>query len=162
MFRSLLYHKMFVNFRCRMYCIYNHCRLRHFGWEKCGRGLTSRPQETAGMTFLDEIPVLFRYPPRSALALLEGTLPLKYCAVKFAGRMPDCPLLVGLLVLSLMVVKEVGMVRVEPCVRAGAPCLHDGIGVDWLRGHGGGEKLQHSMCGRVFWCLNLAFMYGRD
>ena len=25
MFRSLLYHKMFVNFTCRMYCIYNYC-----------------------------------------------------------------------------------------------------------------------------------------
>ena len=25
----------------------NHCRLRHIGWERCGHGLTSRPQETA-------------------------------------------------------------------------------------------------------------------
>ena len=27
-----------------------------------------------------------------------------------------------------------GIVRVEPCVHAGAPRLHDGIGVDWVRG----------------------------
>ena len=62
----------------------NHCRLRHIGWEKCGHGLTSRLKETAGVTFLDELLVLFRYPPGSALALLEGTLPLRYCAVRFA------------------------------------------------------------------------------
>ena len=36
--------------------------------------------------------------------------------------------------------EEVGMVRVEPCVRASAPCLHGGIGVDWVRGPGGGAK----------------------
>ena len=66
----------------------NHCRLRHIGWEKCGCGLTSRPKETAGLTFSDELPVIFRY-PRSALALLEGTLPLRYCAVRFASRIPS-------------------------------------------------------------------------
>ena len=51
----------------------------------------------------------------------------------------DCPLLVGLLVLSLMVVR-VGMVRVKPRVRASAPYLHNRIGVDWVRGPGGGGK----------------------
>ena len=29
----------------------NHCRLRHIGWEKCGRGLTSRPRESASEGF---------------------------------------------------------------------------------------------------------------
>ena len=29
MFRSLLYHKMFVNFRCWMYCIYKKCSFQH-------------------------------------------------------------------------------------------------------------------------------------
>ena len=52
----------------------NHCRLRHIGWEKCGHGLTCRPRETASEEFLNELPVLFRYPPRSAAALLGGTL----------------------------------------------------------------------------------------
>ena len=37
-------------------------------------------------------------------------------------------------------VRKVGIVRVEPCVQAGPPCLHDGIGVDWVRGPGGGGK----------------------
>ena len=34
--------------------------------------------------------------------------------------------------------EEVGIVRVEPCIRAAASCLHDGVGVDWVRGPGGG------------------------
>ena len=56
----------------------NHCRLRHIGWEKCGYGLAYRPKETAGrVTFLDELLVLFRCPPRSALALLEGNFALE-------------------------------------------------------------------------------------
>ena len=62
---------------CRMGT--NHCRLRHIGWEKCGHGLTCRPRKTAGVPFLDEFSVLFRYLSRSAPALLEGTLPLRYC-----------------------------------------------------------------------------------
>ena len=31
---------------------------------------------------------LFRYPPRSGRALLNGTLPLRYCAVRFAHSTP--------------------------------------------------------------------------
>ena len=60
----------------------NHCGLRHIGWEKCGHGLTSRPRESASEGFLNEIP------SSSAAALLEGTLPLRYCAGRFAGRIP--------------------------------------------------------------------------
>ena len=30
----------------------NHCRLRHIGWERCGHGLTSRPQEFASEVLL--------------------------------------------------------------------------------------------------------------
>ena len=57
----------------------NHCRLRHFSWEKCSHlGL-----ETSSVHFLDELLVLFRYPPRSGAALNEGTLPWRYCAVRF-------------------------------------------------------------------------------
>ena len=48
----------------------NHCRLQHIGWEKCGHGLTSRPRESASEGFLNKLLVLFRYPPRSAAALL--------------------------------------------------------------------------------------------
>ena len=53
----------------------NHCRLRHVGWEKCGHGLSSRPRESASEAFGGELVQLFHYPPRSARALLAGTLP---------------------------------------------------------------------------------------
>ena len=66
----------------------SHCRLRHIGWEKCGHGLTSRPRESASEGFLNELLLLLRYPSRSAAALLEGALPLRYCAGGFASRIP--------------------------------------------------------------------------
>ena len=66
----------------------NHCRLRHIGWEKCGHGLTSRPRQSASDLFLNELLSLFRYPPQSGRALLNGTLPLRYCAVRFAHSTP--------------------------------------------------------------------------
>ena len=66
----------------------NHCRLRHIGWEKRGHGLTSRPRESASEPFLDENLRLFNYPPGSTRALLAGTLPLRYCAARFASRAP--------------------------------------------------------------------------
>ena len=62
----------------------NHCRLRHVGWEKCGHGLTSRPRESLSELFLNELLCLFLYPPKSGRALLNGTLPLRYCAARFA------------------------------------------------------------------------------
>ena len=66
----------------------NHCRLRHIGWENCGHGLTSRPRESASELFLSELFSLFRYPPKSGRALLCGTLPLQYCAARFAYSTP--------------------------------------------------------------------------
>ena len=66
----------------------NHCRLRHLGWERCSHGLTSRPQESASAPFLDQLLLLFHYPPRSSGALLAGTLPLRYCSAKFASKTP--------------------------------------------------------------------------
>ena len=66
----------------------NHCRLRHVGWETCGHGLTSRPRESASELFLNEQTSLFRYPPKSGRALLNGTLPLRYCAARFAYSTP--------------------------------------------------------------------------
>ena len=66
----------------------NHCGLRHIGWEKCGHGLTSRPRESASELFLNELLGLFRYPPKSGRALLNGTLPLRYCAARFAYSTP--------------------------------------------------------------------------
>ena len=63
----------------------NHCRL----WEKCGHGLSSRPRESASVPFLDELLGLFRYPAGSGRALLAGTLPLRYCAARFARLTPS-------------------------------------------------------------------------
>ena len=65
----------------------NHCR-RHIGWEKCGYGLTSRPRESSSELFLDELLGLFRHPPKSGRALLAGTLPLCFCAARFAYSTP--------------------------------------------------------------------------
>ena len=66
----------------------NHCRLRHIGWENCGHGLTSRHWESASEPFLNELLSLFRYPSGSARALVAGTLPLRYCATRFACKSP--------------------------------------------------------------------------
>ena len=66
----------------------DHCRLRHIGREKCGHGLTSGPRESASEPFFNELLGLFQYPPGSGRALLAGTLPLRYCAARFACRTP--------------------------------------------------------------------------
>ena len=101
----------------------NHCRLRHTGWENCGHGLTSRPRESASERFLNKVLPLFTYPPGSAAALLEGALPLRYCAGRFAGRIPTWRLPVGGHAADLVTEgsEEVGYVRVEPGAPAGMP-----------------------------------------
>ena len=38
--------------------------------------------------FLNELLTLFRYPSGSGRALLNGTLPLRYCAARFANSTP--------------------------------------------------------------------------
>ena len=67
----------------------HHCRLRQKGWEKCGHGLTSRPRESASAPFLHELLGHFRYPAGSGCALHAGTLPLRYCAARFARLTPS-------------------------------------------------------------------------
>ena len=93
----------------------NHCRLRQIGWVKCGHGLTSRLRGSASEGFLNELLLLFRYPPRSAVALLEGTLPLRYCAGRFTGRVPTWRLPADRHVVDLDTEgsEEVGIMRVE-------------------------------------------------
>ena len=66
----------------------NHCRLRHFGWERCGHGFTSGPRESSSVPFLNELLRLFGYPSGSVGALLDGTLPSRYCTTRFASRIP--------------------------------------------------------------------------
>ena len=120
----------------------DHSGLRRIGWEKCGHGLTSRPRESASEVFLNELLLLFRHPPRSAAALLRGTLPLRYCAGRFASRIPTWRLLLmgTLLVWVLKGVRRVGIVPVEHCSHAVLSGF-DGCGsVDWVSGPGGGAK----------------------
>ena len=50
--------------------------------------VTSRPRETSGNRFLDELLFLFGYPPGSGGALLRGTLRLRYCMSRFAHKVP--------------------------------------------------------------------------
>ena len=38
--------------------------------------------------FLDQLLSLFHYPAGSSAALLDGTLPLRYCSFKFAAKTP--------------------------------------------------------------------------
>ena len=61
--------------------------------------------ETVSELFLDEFLGLFRYPPGSGRASLAGTLPLWYCAARFACRTPlgGCRFLVMLLIWLLLV-----------------------------------------------------------
>ena len=110
----------------------NHCRLRHIGWEKCGHGLTSGPRESASEPFLNVLLGLFRYPPGSRRALLAGTLPLWYCAARFACRTPTWRLPVSGHVVDL-VTASVGAVR---------EAIVDGAGqeVHWVSGPGPGRK----------------------
>ena len=95
---------------------------------KCGHGLTSRPRESASELFFNELLGLFRYPPGSGRALLAGTLPLGYCAARFACRTPTWRLPVSGRVVDL-VTANVGAVR---------EALVDGAGqeVRWVSGSG--------------------------
>ena len=67
----------------------NHCSLRHFGWEKCGHGLTSRPRKSASEPFLNELLNLFRYPLASGRSsLLAGAVLLRYCLQDTSWQLP--------------------------------------------------------------------------
>ena len=116
----------------------NQCRLRHIGWEKCGHGFTSRPRESASELFLNELLGLFRYPPGSGRALLAGTLPLRYCAARFACRTTTWRLPVSGRVVDL-VTACVGVVR-EDIVAGGDQEVH------WVSGSGPGRTKQKNSC----------------
>ena len=108
----------------------NHCRLRHIGWEECSHGLTSRPLQSASEGFLNELLVLLGYPSGSAVALLNGELPLRYCSGKFACRpptwgLPSCGHVRGL-VADLLVLKRchgVVLLLLLGCLVGGARVL---------------------------------------
>ena len=88
----------------------NHCRLRHVGWERCGHGLTSRPRESSSVDFLDKLLVLFGYPDRSAVALLAGGLPPRYCSARFAWKLPTWVVCVIWLLSMPLMLELVGIV----------------------------------------------------
>ena len=137
----------------------NHCRLRHIGWKKCGHGLTSRPRASASEPFLNELLGLFQYPPGSGRALLAGTLPLRYCAARFACRTPTCRLPESGHVAGLVTaVVGVGVVG-----EAVVGCADDEV--SWVRSSGpvGREfdftgRLQHTLW---FQWFNLVHVFGR-
>ena len=53
---------------------------------------------------MDELLQLFQYPPRSSRALPAGTLFLRFCAARVAGRTPTWRFLVSGYVASLVTV----------------------------------------------------------
>ena len=93
----------------------NPSQFRHIGWEKCE-------------VFLDGLLLLFQYPPGSASALLEGTLPLRYRAGRFACKVPTWRLPVRGHAADLVTEgrEEVGIVRVEPGASAAMPYISGG------------------------------------
>ena len=110
----------------------NHCRLRHIDWEKCGHGLTSRPRESSSELFLNVLLSLFRYPPKSGRALLTGTIPLRYCAARFAYSTPTWRLPVSGHVARLIAV------HCEDADDRGDEVLD--LGVHWVSGSGPGKE----------------------
>ena len=64
----------------------NHCRLRSIGWERCGRGLTSRPLEASDAGFLDDLLSLCGYPAGSGQSLVDGSLRIRYCSANFSHK----------------------------------------------------------------------------
>ena len=60
-----------------------------------GHGVTSRSREASNVKFLDELLLLSGYPPGSGVALLRGSLPLRYCTSRFAHKVPTWSLLVS-------------------------------------------------------------------
>ena len=101
------------------------CNIGAIVWEKSGHGLTSRPRETSRVSFLDELLVLFGYPPRSGGALLGGSLLLRYCAASFACEIPTWKLPVGGELLVFLLSMRLGVV---PCVLS----LHLVLRVTWV------------------------------
>ena len=88
----------------------NHCRFVFLGGRSVVMVHTSRPRESTSELFLNELLSLFRYPPGSGRDLLAGTLPLRYCAARFACRTPTWRLPVPGRVVDL-VTASVGAVR---------------------------------------------------
>ena len=92
----------------------------------------SRPRESASEPFLNGLLGLFGYPAGSALALLAGSLSLRYCAARFACRTTTWRLPVPGQVATLVTANS-GVVQ---------EILAEGVGreVHWVSGSGPGRK----------------------
>ena len=81
---------------------------------------------------LDQLLLLFQYPPRSSCALLAGTLPLRYCATRTARKVPFWTLPVPGHVAGL-IAAEVQVAQVDE-VQVARRDIH------WISGCGPGRK----------------------
>ena len=82
--------------------------------------------------FLDQLLLLFQYPPTSFRALLDGTLPLRYCSTKFAREVPFW---------TLPEIGHVaGLVTAEVEVADGGEAEVASHEVHWVSGSGPGGK----------------------
>ena len=91
---------------------------------------------------MNELLLLSTYPLRFAVALLEGTLPLRYCAGRFASRVNTWRLPADGHAADLVTEggEQVGILRVEHSAPAVVPGFDGGDGGDWISGPGGGVK----------------------
>ena len=79
-------------------------RLRHFGWNPCSHGLTSRPLESCHHQRVKAVCGGFLLCPKgSASELLDGTLKLRHCTAIFCYASPPLGLFLGL---GMVVVKD--------------------------------------------------------
>ena len=88
-------------------------------------------RESASELFLNELLGLFRCPPGSGRALLAGTLPLTYCAARFANRTPTWRLPVYR---HLVCLAAAAAGVVQEALADGARQVH------WVSGSGPGRK----------------------
>ena len=87
--------------------------------------------EIASEVFLDELLQLFQYPPRYSRALLADTLPLRYCAARFASKTPWRLPVSG---------HAAGLVTAALRVAGSGGDEGDSRGVHWVSGSGPGRK----------------------
>ena len=102
------------------------------------RGLGSLRRWFFGMSFQSSFSTLLGL----LLLFWEALLPLRYCAGRFAGRIPTWRLPVGWHVIGLVTHESGGdaVVLDGHCAPVPVPGLRGDAGVDWVSGPGGGVK----------------------
>ena len=106
--------------------------------KSAGMGLHPGLGKLLRLLCLSEVLVLFRYPVNSGNALQESVLPLRYCATRFASRVPTWPLPRWGHVADPVTEggEEVGIVHVAPCpdIVADVDVGTGGAGGNWAGG----------------------------